>query len=139
MHPLTIAGMRKAHNEQPPILVLQDAAQRTLEIEIGLCEMLAIQLALDKAAAGGRPLTHDLLLSIAEHLEAEIARLLIDDVSRGTYYARLILATSEGEISLDCRPSDGIALALRANAPILAAENVMQGDDDAASPQSDAP
>jgi hypothetical protein len=74
-------------------------------------------------------LTHDLLLSLADHLETTIESVVIDDYSKGTYYARLILNTADGPISLDCRPSDGIAVALRANVPIVATESVILGEE----------
>ena len=128
LHPLTVIGIRQSNEQEPPLLVMRDDLGRNLEISIGLCEALAIQLALNKTVVG-RPLTHDLILSLAEHLEAKITSVIIDDFSKGTFYARLVLETSEGEISLDCRPSDGIALAMRAEIPILAADVVMIGEE----------
>ena len=128
LHALTVIGIRHAGEQEPPLLVMQDERGRHLEIYIGLCEALAIQLALNKTVVG-RPLTHDLFLSIAEQLDARVEHLVIDDVSKGTYYARLLLATAEGEAPLDCRPSDGIALALRAHITIFATDAVMLGEE----------
>ncbi len=127
LHPLTVIGIRQAGEQDPPVLMLHDDLDRQLDIGIGLCEALAIQLAINKTVVG-RPLTHDLFLAVADHLDTRVDRVIIDDVSKGIYYARLILAGDSGEVALDCRPSDGIALALRANIPILAAEAVMHGD-----------
>jgi len=127
LHPLTVLGVRQNTEEQAPVLMMQDDLGRSLEISIGLCEALAIQLALNKNAFA-RPLTHDLILSLTEHLEAQVGQVIIDDFSNGTYYARLLLFTSEGEVSLDCRPSDGIALALRTDIPIMVADSVMAGE-----------
>jgi len=124
LHPLTIIGVRQLTEEESPVLVMQDDIGRGLEIGIGLCEALALQLAINKTAVG-RPLTHELILSLADHLEALPAQVIIDDVSKDTYFARLILFTAEGEVSLDCRPSDGIALALRSEIPILVKDSVM--------------
>lgn len=61
----------------------------------------------------GRPLTHALLLSIAEHLDTPVQRVIID-MSNNTYYARLILTTPDGPFSFDCPSSDGNAVAIRA-------------------------
>ena len=127
LHPLTVIGIRQINEETAPVLVMQDDRGRGLEIGIGLCEALAIQLALNKTAVG-RPLTHDLILSLADHLETQVAQVVIDDFSKNTYFARLVLYTEDGEVSLDCRPSDGIALALRSDIPIYAAEGVMIGE-----------
>jgi len=124
LHPLTIIGVRQLTEEQSPVLMMQDDQGRGLEIPIGLCEALALQLALNKTVVK-RPLTHELILSLADHLEAQPAQVVIDDVSKHTYFARLILYTVDGEVSLDCRPSDGIALALRADIPVMATDNVM--------------
>jgi hypothetical protein len=126
LHPLTVVGIRQP-NEQKPQLLLEDAHGRPLEIPIGLCEALAIQLALEQTKIG-RPLTHDLLLVLADRLSAPVKRVVIDDLSQGTFFARLILESPDGEIGLDCRPSDGIAVALRAKIPILATEEVITGE-----------
>lgn len=134
LHPLTVLGIRQSAEQEPPVLMMQDEQGRQLDIYIGLCEALAIQLAINKTVVG-RPLTHELFLSIADQLDSHIDHVVIDDVSKGTYYARLIVESDNGEITLDCRPSDGIALALRANIPIFASETVItgeSGDDDGA-------
>lgn len=129
LHPLTVIGVRQLTEEQSPVLVMQDDLGRGLEIGIGLCEALALQLALNKTIVG-RPLTHELILSIADHLEAQPAQVVIDDVTKHTYFARLIFYTPDGEVSLDCRPSDGITLALRSDVPIMATDSVMQREEE---------
>lgn len=126
LHPLTVEGLIQRNEGESPVLVLRDELERVLEIPIGLCEALAIQRALVHEDSG-RPLTHALMLNIAVRLHASISRLVIDDYSNGTYYARLILNSPNGSLMLDCRPSDGIALALRVHAPIFASDLVMQG------------
>ncbi len=129
LYPITVIGVKQAGDLEAPSLVLEDNLDRQFEMRpIGVCEALAIQLALNHTPVG-RPLTHDLLLSLADHLEATIESVVIDDYSKGTYYARLILSTADGPISLDCRPSDGIAIALRANVPIVATESVILGEE----------
>lgn len=77
-----------------------------------------------------RPLTHDLLKSVIETLEAKVTRVLIDDLREagdgtGTFYAQITLETGGRQIEIDSRPSDAIALAVRAGAPIFALERVL--------------
>jgi len=127
LHPITVIGVNQQSEQEAPMLVLEDDLDRQFELSIGLCEALAIQLAVNGTAVG-RPLTHDLLLSLADHLDATVDSMVIDDFSNGIYYARLILRTPDGPISLDCRPSDGIAVALRARVPILATDPVIAGE-----------
>jgi len=128
LYPVTVLGVQHSSEQEAPALVLEDNLGRQFEMSpIGVCEALAIQLALSHTPVG-RPLTHDLLLSLADHLLATIESVVIDDYSQGTYYARLLLRTADGPISLDCRPSDGIAVALRANIPIVATDAVIQGE-----------
>ena len=109
------------------MLVLEDELSRQLEIPIGLCEARAIKIMLTEEQVP-RPITHDLLKTITDQLAAPVNRVVIDDLSHNTYYARLMLNGPDGEISLDCRPSDGIALALRAHATIWATEDVIRGE-----------
>lgn len=73
-----------------------------------------------------RPLTPDLLLSVMEMLQAKLKRVEIVDLRDGTFYARLILEHRGIELEVDARPSDAMALALRAGAPILVAEEVVE-------------
>jgi bifunctional DNase/RNase len=124
---LTVVGLHHdSEDEEFPLLVLRDDHGRTLEIRIGLCEAMAIQLALAGASVP-RPLTHDLFVNLTDSLDTRVAYLLIDDFSQGTYYARLVMHTSGDPVKLDCRPSDGIAIALRTGVSILATAQVMEG------------
>jgi len=119
---LFIESIRQTDGEptEPPVIIAIDERGVQWEIPIGMCEALAIQNALDEVAVS-RPLTHDLLLTLTEQLDVPVARVIIDDFSNDTYYARIILNKPDSEVSLDCRPSDGIALALRAHADIFIA------------------
>lgn len=119
LHPLSVEGIFQSADDETPLLRLRDDRGRLLEFPIGLCEGLAIQMALDNQYPE-RPFTHDLLVTIASHLDAHITRVIIDDFSNGTYYARLILTTKDGPLNLDCRPSDAVAIALRVKVPIFA-------------------
>ncbi|HEX2999233.1 MAG TPA: bifunctional nuclease family protein, partial [Armatimonadota bacterium] len=73
-----------------------------------------------------RPMTHDLLKNIIERLGARVERLTIDDLWQETYYAKISLAVGDKIIDVDTRPSDGIALAMRADAPIYVSEAVLE-------------
>jgi bifunctional DNase/RNase len=73
-----------------------------------------------------RPLTHDLIESLIRTMGGEMERLVINDLQDGTYYAEINVRLDNKLIMVDCRPSDGIALAVRANAPIFVEESVLE-------------
>jgi len=107
-----------------PVVLLSDQEEtQVLPIWVGPFEAQAIALAL-QGILTPRPLTHDLIHSLCENLGAEIKRVLVQDIRDGTYYAELYLRQGEKEIVIDARPSDAIALALRANAPLYINEKV---------------
>jgi uncharacterized protein len=110
------------------IVVLGDAYNRELHISIGLCEAMAILRKLEEndAYLTAKPYAHDLLLNICQVLNGRVEKVVIDDLWKKTYYAKLHLRIGNEVIALDARPSDAIALALRAKAPIYAVESVMQ-------------
>jgi uncharacterized protein len=110
------------------IVVLGDAYKRELHISIGLCEAMAILRKLDpkEARLGKKTYAHDLLLNICGALGSQVEKVVIDDLWKKTYYAKLHLRRGEESIAVDARPSDAIALAMRAEAPIYATESVMQ-------------
>lgn len=127
MQEMSLFGISLADSGGRPLLLLKTAeGRRFLPIWIGYPEAAAI-LALLEEVDLHRPLTHDLAGSVLAELGAEIVRVAITAEEEGTYYASITLATSEAiELELDARPSDAIALALRAEAPILAAEAVIE-------------
>ena len=107
-------------------VLLQDGRGRKLPIWIGPEQAQAIYIALRKEQYDfHRPLTHDLLKNIVEKLGGRIERLTIDDMWQDTFYARLVLNVGDRAVDIDCRPSDGIAVALRAQAPIYVSEEVL--------------
>ena len=106
-------------------VILRDSTSRVLPIWIGPCEAFSISLALEGKIIP-RPMTHDLMKNMLELLEADIESILVDDLSEGTYYARLTLKANGRSLNIDARPSDAIALALRTSAPVFVAERVMQ-------------
>ncbi|MBI4536826.1 MAG: bifunctional nuclease family protein [candidate division NC10 bacterium] len=99
--------------------------KRELSIFIGPMEAQAIAAPL-QGFRPPRPLTHDLTLELIHRLKARVKRALITELKDDTYFAQLILDAQGQEIVLDSRPSDAIALALREDAPIWAAEQVFR-------------
>jgi len=106
-----------------PVVLLEDEASRIVPVFVGLSEAISIYSALS-GAVSPRPTTHDLFISTLESLGARIAGVVIDDLEGGVYYARLSVSIDSGVREVDARPSDGMALALRANAPIAIQERV---------------
>jgi bifunctional DNase/RNase len=113
-------------NTDTKILVLsrQDGQSDTFPIWIGAAEGHAIKLALDTTMTP-RPMSHDLIKSIAEHLNVHVRRIVIGDVKNSTYYATVYLENNGVERTVDARPSDAISLALRTNAPLYITEDVL--------------
>lgn len=109
-----------------PIVVLEDLkSERLLPIWIGVFEANAIALKIENIVTP-RPMTHDLLKNMLEKFKITIDKIVVNDVRDNTFYA-LIYFRSEGEtFTIDSRPSDAIALALRTDAPIYVEEEVVQ-------------
>lgn len=115
----------ESRNEQ--VIVLKEKqGNRLLPVVIGIAEVNAIKLRLS-GIKPPRPLTHDLLLSIIEQLGAKLQKVLIDRLQNNTFFAKLYLSVNGGkEILIDARPSDSVALALRAGVPIFVEEEVLK-------------
>ncbi len=107
------------------VILADEEERRLLPIWIGWSEASSIALALRKEQAE-RPLTHDLLKSVIEHLNVQVTRMAVTKLDDGTFYALLTLSDDETETPIDARPSDAIALALRTEAPIFVAEEVLE-------------
>ncbi len=107
-----------------PLVVLTDGGEQSLPIFIGLWEAVSINSAKNKEILS-RPFTHDLFLDLVTKFSITIHYLQIDSIEDGVYYAQLVLSADHHKEYLDCRPSDGIALALRADVPIFVDENVL--------------
>ena len=113
----------ESRNEQ--VIVLKEReGSRLLPVVIGISEVNAIKLKLS-GIKPPRPLTHDLLISVIENLGAKLQKILIDRLHNNTFYAKLFLSADGKEILVDARPSDSVALALRAGVPIFVAEEVI--------------
>ena len=122
---LRVFGLALDEKNQSPVLILKDLAEeKVLPIWIGAMEAMAISLALNKVDFP-RPMTHDLLLSAISGLGAVVSGVEITRVEEGTYFAELVLRLGEEERRIDSRPSDAIALAVRAEAPVFVAEAVL--------------
>ena len=102
-----------------PIVILRDEDnQRTLPIWVGPVEANAIALQIENVAPA-RPMTHDLLRNTLEDLGATLERVVISDLKDGTFFAYLQLRHAGQPLFIDSRPSDAIALSLRAKAPVF--------------------
>lgn len=122
---MKVFGLALDEESQVPVLILKDQAEKAvLPIWIGAMEAMAISLALNDVKLP-RPMTHDLLLRMIEALSAQVVAVHVTSLSEGTYYAEIELEVEGGRRRVDSRPSDAIALALRAKAPILVAEPVL--------------
>ena len=109
-----------------PVVILRDpTAKRFLPIWIGQFEATAILMEM-QGVKPSRPLTHDLLKSIIEQLKATIQHVVIDDLKDGTFFAKIHLDFDSSSMTIDARPSDAIALAVRMKAPIFAEEVVLE-------------
>jgi bifunctional DNase/RNase len=107
-----------------PLVVLSDGGEQSLPIFIGLWEAVSINSAKNKEILS-RPFTHDLFLDLVTKFSITVHYLQIDSIEDGVYYAQLVLSADHHKEYLDCRPSVGIALALRADVPIFVDENVL--------------
>jgi hypothetical protein len=114
----------KRHDQ---LIVLKEKnGERLLPIVIGLNEVSAIKLKIS-GLNPPRPITHDLLHSIIKELGASIEKIIIDKLQNNIFYAKLIIKSESGKSqSIDARPSDSIALAVRAHAPIFVEEDVLK-------------
>lgn len=101
-----------------PAVVLNIGEDSCLPIYIGLWEAISINNALQNEISP-RPLTHDLFVEFLHVYNISLKALLIDSIEDGVYYANLILKRDNHEQSMDCRPSDGIAIGIRCQAEIL--------------------
>jgi uncharacterized protein len=126
VQPLELLGVKVEPPANTPVLLLRELSgeQRLLPIYIGGPEATAIALALE-GEVPPRPLTHDLLRNILMELGAEIVQVIITDLQEHTFFAELHLRLGGTTHVVSCRPSDAIALAVRAGTPLFASEQVL--------------
>ncbi len=108
------------------IIVLKELeGERSFPIVIGMMEILAIDRRL-KNIQLPRPMTHDLLADVIDQMGGEIEKVVISDLSNGTFYARLHISSNGETVEVDSRPSDAIALVVGTGAPIFVDEDVFE-------------
>ena len=109
-----------------PIIILKDVnGSRMLPIWIGVFEANAIALEMESISTP-RPMTHDLLKNVFDVMNGKMLRIVVDNLEKNTFYATIHLEFMGEELKVDSRPSDAIALALRAKVPIFVSPNVME-------------
>ena len=121
-----VKGVFVAMSEETtvPLVLLTNGSVHNLPIFIGLWEAVSINSAKNREVLA-RPFTHDLFLDLLTKFSITLHSMQIDSIEEGVYYAQLTLSADNHAEHIDCRPSDGIALALRANVPIFVDENVL--------------
>jgi len=111
--------------KQPIVLLKTVDSNKFLPIWIGHPEAAAILMKL-QGASTPRPMTHDLLSDMLGELDATCTRVAVTELRENTFYALITLRAAAAEIEIDSRPSDALALAVRSNAPIFAADKVIE-------------
>jgi bifunctional DNase/RNase len=125
MKKMEIKGLLLDPVSNTPVVVLRDAEERLfLPIWIGIFEANAIALRMESIETP-RPLTHDLLGSLLAALDVEVLKVVINDLKENTFYARIYLRQGVREFVIDSRPSDALAIAVRAEAEIYVEESVL--------------
>ena len=123
---VTIDSIRVSLMSQNRVVILKDSeSDRYLPIWIGACEADAITIELQGVEVA-RPFTHDLLKSAINQLGGKIKSVVISDLRSEVFYAQIVLDVSGRRMEIDSRPSDALALAVRAKVPIYVSEEVME-------------
>ena len=120
-----IKGLMMDPLTNSPIVVLQDTTSDTLlPIWVGIFEANAIALQIEKVDTP-RPMTHDLIKGLLNHLDARVTKIVVTELKDSTFYALIFLDVAGKTITVDARPSDAIALALRTDSPIFVTDEVI--------------
>jgi bifunctional DNase/RNase len=141
MKSLSVRAVRLDRMSNTPIVTLreEESPRRQFEIFIGAPEAASIQIALDDEKTP-RPLTHDLFVLALERINVSVERVVLTHVSSGTYYADVVLLPDGGqETTVSARPSDALAIALRASCPIYALETLLDEVGEVVEEESDQP
>jgi bifunctional DNase/RNase len=126
MHEMDIYGVSfDLVGKQPIVLLKTKDGNRYLPIWIGQPEAAAILMKL-QGASTPRPMTHDLVTEILSQLDAHVVRITVTELRENTFFAQVTVQMDGTEFDVDSRPSDAIALAIRAEAPIFAADDVIE-------------
>jgi uncharacterized protein len=122
---MSIKGLMVDPITNTPIVILRDKdGQRVLPIWVGIFEANAIALQIENVTTP-RPMTHDLLRNVIQDLNATVQKIVVCDLQENTFYALIYLHLNGDTLTIDARPSDAIALALRTRAPIFVEESVI--------------
>ena len=122
---MTIKGLMVDPVTNMPIILLRDSeGQKVLPIWVGIYEANAIALQIENVSTP-RPMTHDLLKNVITDLKGTIRKIVVSDLKDNTFFALIYLEVNGETVAIDARPSDAIALALRARAPIFVEESVI--------------
>jgi uncharacterized protein len=120
-----IKGLMMDPITNSPIVILQDAERNTLlPIWVGIFEANAIALQIERIDTP-RPMTHDLIKNILLQIKAEVEKIVVTELRDNTFYALIHLTLDGQQMTVDSRPSDAIALALRTDSPIFVTEEVI--------------
>jgi bifunctional DNase/RNase len=123
---MKVSGIALDPFTNTPIVILKDAGnEKTLPIWIGFMEASSIAMELEKTPRV-RPITHDLVKNLLEKLKFVVTKIEVTDLREDTFYARIYLKRDTEEYSIDSRPSDAIAIALRTDSPIFVNEEVLE-------------
>ena len=121
-----IRGLMMDPSTNMPIVVLKDVGSDTvMPIWVGIFEANAIAIEIEKVSAA-RPMTHDLARNLLRHMNGQLDKVVITELRDDTFFAVLWIRQGSDLMTIDARPSDAIALALRADCPIFVSEQVMQ-------------
>jgi uncharacterized protein len=122
---LELVGVRvELPHNQPIVLLKERSGERFLPIWIGAVEATSIAFAL-QGVVTPRPMTHDLLRDMLEHLKVNVERIVVTELRDGTFYAEIQMTQNGQRVAVSSRPSDAIALAVRVTVPIFADEAVL--------------
>jgi bifunctional DNase/RNase len=123
---MTIKGLMIDPITNMPIIILRDLdGERILPIWVGVFEANAIALQIENVQTP-RPMTYDLLRNVIEDLSCQVQRVVVCELKENTFYATIHIRSGENDVTVDARPSDAIALALRTSSPIFVDESVIQ-------------
>ena len=126
LHEVNIAGMTMDPTSNTPIIILKLVnGEQAIPIWIGLLEATSIASAL-RNIKFDRPMTHDLFKNFVEGLNIDVAKVEVCDLKDNTFYAKIYFMSEEKNFSMDARPSDAIAIALRFQAPIYVDDKVIE-------------
>lgn len=125
---VSVKGLALDERSKSPVVILQEVGgKRAVPIWIGHAEAQAIAMEVS-GKKFQRPLTHDLMAIMLEGLKARVTKVVIADLRENTYYAQIFIERAKELLAIDARPSDAIALALRAKAPIFINDGLLNGE-----------